>query len=166
MTGRGFGDNEYGKAALGYLALKDLLGDELFKKSLHEFISRWNGKHPQPWDMFNSFNSASGRDLNWFFNNWFFTNGYIDLAVGNVAPSDGGYTLTIKNIGGFDAPVDVVVNYDDGTKEMLHQTPGIWFKNQQEATINISTKKKINSLTLDGGVFMDADITNNKWGKN
>jgi hypothetical protein len=27
----GFGNNEYGKAALGYLAMKDMLGDELFK---------------------------------------------------------------------------------------------------------------------------------------
>ncbi len=163
LTGRGFGSNEYGKAALGYLALKDLLGDAVFKKSLHEFISRWHGKHPQPWDMFNSFNSASGRDLNWFFNNWFFTNGYIDLAVGNVAAANGGYALTIKNIGGFDAPVDVLIAYDDGTKETLHQTPEIWFKNQQEATVVITTKKKIKTLNLNGGIFMDADETNNKW---
>ena len=165
LTGRGFGDNEYGKAALGYLALKDLLGDELFKKSLHEFISRWNGKHPQPWDMFNSFNSGSGRDLNWFFNNWYFTNGYIDLAVQNVTPSTGSYTLVIKNIGGFDAPVDVVIGYDDGSKETLHQTPEIWHKDQSEATVIIPTKKKIDTLSLDGGIFMDADETNNKWGR-
>ena len=163
LTGAGFGNNEYGKAALGYLAIKDLLGDALFKKSLHEFINRWHGKHPLPWDMFNSFNSASGRDLNWFFNNWYFTNGYIDLAVGNVAPSSDGYALTIQNIGGFDAPVDVVVKYDDGTTQTLHQTPEIWFANQQQAIVNIPTKKKIKSLNLDGGIFMDADETNNGW---
>ncbi|MEP7037214.1 MAG: M1 family metallopeptidase [Acidobacteriota bacterium] len=163
MTGRGFGNNEYGKAALGYLAIKDLLGDAMFKKVLHEFINRWHGKHPQPWDMFNTFNSASGKDLNWFFDNWFFSRGYIDLAVQNVSPSSDGYTLVIKNIGGFDAPVDVVVGYDDGTTEILHQTPEIWFKNQKEATLNIKTAKKIKSLNLDGGIFMDADETNNKW---
>ena len=163
MTGQGFGNNEYGKAALGYLAIKDLMGDAMFKKSLHEFINRWHGKHPLPWDMFNSFNSASGKDLNWFYNNWYFTNGYIDLAVGNVAQSNDGYTLTIKNIGGFDAPVDVVVKYDDGTTQTLHQTPQIWFANQAEATVNIPTKKKISTLNLDGGIFMDADVTNNKW---
>ncbi|MGI8468179.1 MAG: M1 family metallopeptidase [Pyrinomonadaceae bacterium] len=165
LTGRGFGNNEYGKAALGYLATKDLLGDAEFKKSLHEFIDRWHGKHPLPWDMFNSFNSASGRDLNWFFNNWFFSNGYIDLAVQDVTPTANGYNLIIKNIGGFDAPVNVVVGYDDGTTETLHQTPEIWSQNQEEATVNITTKKKINSLNLDGGIFMDADETNNKWEK-
>ncbi|MGI8494526.1 MAG: M1 family metallopeptidase, partial [Pyrinomonadaceae bacterium] len=50
-VGSGFGNNEYGKSALAYHALKDLLGDEQFKKGLHEFMSRWHGKHPIPWDM-------------------------------------------------------------------------------------------------------------------
>src|SRR5207253_6995171 len=53
MIGIGFRNNEYGKAALAYHALKDLLGDAEFKKGLHEFINRWHGKHPLPWDMFN-----------------------------------------------------------------------------------------------------------------
>ena len=71
MTGGGFGNSEYGKAALGYLAIKDLLGDAEFKRMLHEFMADWHGKHTLPWDMFNSFNNASGKDMNWFFKNWF-----------------------------------------------------------------------------------------------
>ena len=163
MTGRGLGSNEYGKAALGYLATKDLMGDAVFTESLHAFISRWHGKHPLPWDMFNSFNSATGKNYNWFFSNWFFSNGYIDLAVENVAASNGGYAVTIKNIGGFAAPTDVIVNYTDGTAETFHQTPEIWSENQQETTINIAAKKNVKSLRLDGGIFMDADETNNSW---
>ncbi|HEY0426417.1 MAG TPA: M1 family metallopeptidase [Pyrinomonadaceae bacterium] len=161
-VGAGFFNNEYGKAALGYLAIKDLLGDAEFKKCLHEFMNRWHGKHPLPWDMFNSFNSASGKDLNWFFNNWFFSNGYIDLALESATPTSNGYTVTINNIGGFAAPVDIIVNYDDGKTETLHQTPEIWSKNLKEATVNIVAKKKIKSIALDGGIFMDADETNNK----
>jgi Peptidase family M1 domain len=165
MTGRGFGDNEYGKAALGYLAFKDLVGDAMFKKCIREFADRWHGKHPQPWDMFNTFNAASGQDLNWFFNNWFFTNGYIDFAVQNVTPTKKGYMISLKNIGGFAAPVNIIVSYADGTKETVHQTPAIWNKNQKEAMVNIATTKKIKSLVLDGGIFMDADETNNMWEK-
>ena len=163
MTGAGLGNNQYGKAALGYLALKDLMGDAEFKRTLHEFMARWHGKHPLPWDMFNSFNSASGKDLNWFFNNWFFTNGYIDLAIQNVTQTDAGATVTIKNIGGFAAPVNVVVEYDDGKSETFHQTPAIWQQNSTEARVNIGTKKKIKSLVLDGGIFMDANEADNKW---
>ena len=37
----GSGDNAYGKASLSYLALKDLLGNELFKKALHTYMNNW-----------------------------------------------------------------------------------------------------------------------------
>ena len=55
-------NNAYEKPALAYLALKELMGDKAFKASLHEFITRWNGKHPLPWDMFNTFNDYLGRE--------------------------------------------------------------------------------------------------------
>jgi len=163
MTGSGLGINEYGKAALGYLALKDLLGDTEFKHSLHEFIHRWNGKHPLPWDMFNSFSSASGQDLNWFFNNWFFSNGFIDLAVPKVEQTDVGTSVSIQNIGGFDAPVDLVITYTDGTTNTLHQTPAIWKNSQKETKVTIPGKKTVKSVVLDGGIFMDANEADNKW---
>jgi hypothetical protein len=164
LSGRAMGDNEYGKPALAYLGLKDMLGDSLFKKSLHGFMDRWHGKHPIPWDMFNSFNNLSGKNLNWYFNNWFFSSHYIDLAVDKLIPSKTGYTLTLKNIGGFATPTNVMVEYADGTKENFHQTAGIWEKNQQVATIAINTKKKIAYLSIDGGIFMEADQKNNSWG--
>ena len=121
----GYGNNAYGKPSLSYLALKDMLGDALFKKALHEFMDRWHGKHPIPWDYFNSMNSATGQDLNWFFNNWFFTNGYIDLAVAPVT----GPAITVQNIGGFAVPFDVAVEYTDGSRETLHQSPAVWQAN-------------------------------------
>ncbi len=163
MTGRALGDNEYGKAALGYLALKDMLGDEGFKKALHTFMNNWHGKHPLPWDMFNSFNAGSGKDLNWFFNNWYFSNGYIDLGIDKVTESPGGADVTINNVGGFDAPVDVIATYADGTTEKFHQTPAIWQKDQKQATVRIPAKKKLTSVRLDGGIWMDANEADNKW---
>ena len=163
MIGIGFRDNEYGKAALGYLAIKDLLGDAEFTKVLHEFMNRWNGKHPLPWDMFNSFNNASGKDLNWFFNNWYFSNGYIEMALENATPTNKGYAVNIKNIGGFAAPVDVVVTYADNKRENFHQTPEIWKANTKETTVNISTKKSVKSINLDGGIYLDADESNNSF---
>ena len=163
LTGQGFGNNTYGKAALGYLALKDLLGDDAFKSSLHEFIARWNGKHPLPWDMFNSFNSASGKDLNWFFNGWFFSNGYIDLAVAGVKPAGDMTEVTIHNIGGYPAPTDVMVTYNDDSKETFHATPAIWEKDMRTAVVRLPTKKPVKSIVLDGGIYMDANPADNKW---
>ena len=151
----GYGTNAYGTPSLSYLALKDMLGDALFKKSLHEYMDRWHGKHPIPWDYFNSMSSASGQDLNWFFNNWFFTNGYIDLAVGPVS----GTSVTVNNIGGFAAPFDMQLEYADGTKETRHQTAAVWRTNQQQAIITVP--KAVKSVRLDGGIFMDANEKDN-----
>ncbi len=161
LTGAGFGNNEYGKASLGYLAMKDLLGDAEFKKCLHAYMDRWHSKHPEPWDFFYTFNDVSGKDLNWFWSNWFFSNNYIDLAVKSAVKSSKGYTVTINNIGGMTAPVNIIATYADGTTESFHQTPAIWQKDQKQAVVNIPTVKKITSVKLDGEIFMDADTKNN-----
>jgi len=157
VSGAGYGNNSYGKASLSYLALKDLLGDDLFKKSLHAYMENWNGKHPIPWDYFNSMNTASGQNLNWFFNNWFFTNNYIDLSVKNVSKN----VVSVENVGGFAVPFDVNVVYADNSTETLHQTPEIWKANQKRTAIALKNKKQIKQVTLEGGIFMDATPSNN-----
>lgn len=161
LTGAGFGNNEYGKASLGYLAMKDLLGDDLFKKCLHAYMDRWNGKHPLPWDFFNTFNNVAGKNLNWFWTNWFFSNNYIDLAVQEVKKSAAGYTVSIRNTGGLAAPAELLITYTDGSTEKKHLAPSIWEKNGQQTSVAVATKKKIQAVHLDGGIFMDADETNN-----
>ncbi len=160
---QGFGNNAYGKPSLSYFALKDMLGDNLFKKAMHTYMDNWNGKHPIPWDYFNSMNSGSGKNLNWFFNNWFFTNNYIDLNLQKVAKGNGGYTLSIQNVGGFAIPFDVKVTYSDGTTDSFHQTPAVWENNEKQINVNIKTAKTIISAVLDGGIFIDYDDSNNKW---
>lgn len=158
-----YGNNAYGKPALGYLAVKDLLGDSLFKKCLHAFMGRWNGKHPIPWDMFNTFNDVSGEDLDWFWRSWYFGNGYVDLALGRVAKAGKGYSVVIENVGGMTAPVDLVLRYADGSTETVHETPAIWQRDQARATVSISPRKSLASITLDGGIWVDADTSRNSW---
>ena len=162
VSGAGYGNNSYGKASLSYLALKDLLGDDLFKKSLHHYMDTWNGKHPIPWDYFYSMNTGSGKNLNWFFNNWFFTNNYIDISIKEVSKN----VVTITNPGGFAIPFDVNVIYEDNSAETFHQTPAVWERNQKTARVTINTKKQIKKVTLDGGIFMDATPINNSWPAN
>ncbi|WP_294964674.1 M1 family metallopeptidase [uncultured Flavobacterium sp.] len=159
VSGAGYGNNSYGKASLSYLALKDMLGDDLFKKALHAYMDTWNGKHPIPWDYFNSFSTATGKNLNWFFNNWFFTNNYLDIAVKGLSADK--KTITVENIGGFAIPFDVVITYADKSKAIVHQTPLIWEKNQKTARIILKSAKKIEKIELDGGIFMDATPENN-----
>ena len=163
LNGGGLGSNEYGKPSLGYLAVKDMLGDVLFRKCLHEYMNRWHGKHPLPWDFFNTFNNVSGKNWNWFWNNWFFSHYYIDLAINTVTKKPTGYSITIKNIGGMASPFDIVVSYADGTSKKYHQTSMAWQANQKQITITIPEKKPVKSILLDGGIYMDANEKDNVW---
>lgn len=163
VSDAGYGNNSYGKASLSYLALKDMLGDEQFKKSLHFYMETWNGKHPIPWDYFNSVNTSTGKNLNWFFNNWFFTNNHIDLAIDKVEELNSKTSVSITNVGGFAIPFDVVVVYKDDSKETLHQNPAIWEANQKNTVITLKSNMKIKSIMLENGIFMDANSLNNIW---
>ena len=60
------------------------------------------------------------------------------------------------------APVDVNIKYTDGTTETKYVTPAAWEKDPKQAMVSINTKKKIESVSLDGGIFVDADKSNNR----
>jgi hypothetical protein len=163
LKGVAYGNNAYGKASLGYLALKDMLGDAAFGKALHAFIDRWHGKHPIPWDFFNTVNDVTGTDLNWFWKSWYFDNSYIDLSIGTPSKTARGYAVAVQNIGGMPAPFDVTVHYADGSDATVHETPSVWKANLHRTTLSIPATKAVSSMTIDGGIWMDADTTNNKW---
>ena len=66
LTGTAYGIHAYSKPATAYNILRNLLGEEKFKAGMDLYIKNWNGKHPQPYDFFFSFNEAVGEELNWF----------------------------------------------------------------------------------------------------
>ncbi|GAB3006657.1 M1 family metallopeptidase [Niabella terrae] len=160
VSGPGYGNNSYGKAALSYLALKDLLGDSLFKKGLHFYMEQWNGKHPIPWDYFNAFNTGTGQDLDWFFQNWFFTNNYIDVRIQAV---DERY-VSVENRGGFAIPFDLVMTFVDGRQKRFHYTPTAW-KSASLIKLQVTEMDQIKTIEIDGGIFMDATPEDNKWNR-
>ena len=162
-NGQAYGNNAYGKPALGYLALKDMLGDAAFGKALHEYMDRWHGRHPIPWDFFYTFNDVTGKNLDWFWNSWYFSNDYIDLAVNAVKATPGGTSVTVGNIGGMPAPFDVLVKYGDGSEDSVHETAAVWERTPRAATVTFRSKKKVSSVTLLGGIWVDADSSNNRW---
>lgn len=148
LKGSGSFTNSYPKPGLAYLFVKDYLGDELFTKALHTYIKNWNGKHPMPYDFFNSINEGGGRNLNWFWKAWFFEGGVTDMAIKAVDKTSGGYSVTIENKSIKPLPIDLTLTYDDGSIEKNHSTIGIWEKGDQQVKIDIKTTKKLSKVVM------------------
>jgi len=45
----------------------------------------------------------------------------------------------------------------------VHETPAIWHADVHRATVTVPSRKPIASITLDHGIWMDADSTNDRW---
>jgi len=155
--------NQYGKAALGYLALKDLMGDAAFRKALHHFMTDWHGKRPLPWDMFNSFNNAGVGNYNWFFKNWFFGYNFMDLKLTGVRSEGGAHMVSVHNEGGMAMPFDLVLTYVDGSSERVHRTPAVWQANGRATDVTIPGGKALSAVALDTGIFVDFNPADNNW---
>jgi len=157
----GYFINSYPKPAMGYLYIKDMLGDVLFTKALHHFIEQWQGKHPMPNDFFYCLNEGSGKNLNWFWKKWFFDNGYPDLAITSVKKKDKGYNVLISNKGNKPVPVDLTIFYTDNTTEKIHRSIAIWEKGNDNVIINFIPSKKISKIMLGSTYVSDANKKDN-----
>jgi hypothetical protein len=160
---RGYFINSYPKPALGYLYVKDYLGDSLFKKALHHYITQWQGKHPMPNDFFYCMNAGSGKNLNWFWKKWFFEPGIPDLAISSVKSTGNKHTITIGNKGGKPLPVDILVTYTDGSTERIHRSIDIWEKGNTVTMLIFTAKKTMSKLLLADPHTPDSNRADNAY---
>jgi len=163
LTGISKFTDSYPKPALGYLYVKDMLGDELFTKALHYYISQWHGKHPMPYDFFNCINTGSGINLNWFWKSWFFDNGQPNLAISKVSHQLQKYSVTISSIGTKPVPVNLTVYYKDGSMQLEHQSIACWAKGNKTTNVTFVAKKPVKQLVLGTTYDPDTDKKDNTW---
>ncbi|HTN00087.1 MAG TPA: M1 family metallopeptidase [Pedobacter sp.] len=161
LKGAGTFTNNYPKPGFGYLFVKDYLGDELFTKALHHYIKTWNGKHPMPYDFFNSMNVGAGKNLDWFWKRWFFEDGVTDMAIQNVVKSKEGYRIDIENKSNKPLPVDLIFTYQDGSTSSQHHTIGIWEKGDRLFSTVIKTERKMTKVVLKSTHVPDKNRSDN-----
>lgn len=158
---RGYFTNSYPKPAMGYLYVKDYLGDELFTKALHHYIRQWQGKHPVPNDFFYSMNEGAGKNLNWFWKKWFFDDGMPDLAISSVKQKGRELTVVITAKGAKPVPVDLIVYYTDGATEKIHRNIGIWEKGNTSIQLSFTAVKPVSKLVLSDPHTPDSNPKDN-----
>jgi hypothetical protein len=155
--------NSYVKPALGYLYVKDYLGEELFTKALHYYIQQWHGKHPMPYDFFNCMNTGAGKNMNWFWKRWFFEDGTPDLAITSVSKKGKKYEIIITSKGNKPVPVDLQINLDDNTIIKEHRSIAVWENGSTTANISFKTGKEVSKILLGSTYTVDINKADNVW---
>ncbi|HET6256165.1 MAG TPA: M1 family metallopeptidase [Puia sp.] len=154
--------NSYPKPAMGYLYLKDMLGDSLFLRGIHKYMEDWHGKHPIPLDFFGSVNAGTGMDLNWFWKRWFYDGGYPDLAITDVRHKGNNWTVTVANKGGKPVPVDLTIEYADGTTEKIHRSVRVW-EHDTQLSLPVHGVKPVTKVRLGSTYTPDSHPADNEY---
>jgi Peptidase family M1 domain len=121
-TNMAYGAAAYGKGAVFLAQLGYIVGDSLLDKILLDYYMQWRFKHPNPNDFIRIAEKASRMELQWYKEYWVSTTKAVDYAVGDINIVDGKTYVTLKRIGLMPMPIDVLVTYKDGSKE-LHYIP-------------------------------------------
>ncbi|MGN6394240.1 MAG: M1 family metallopeptidase [Mucilaginibacter sp.] len=163
LAGAGGFTDSYPKPVLGYLYVKDMLGDELFTRALHNYIKQWHGKHPMPFDFFNCMNTGAGLNMNWFWKSWFIDRGLPDLGITKVTNNQNDYSVVISRIGSKPIPIDLTITYNDGSTQAIHQSVKVWANGEKKFTVKFTAKGKVTKLVLGGIYDPDSKKADNVW---
>jgi hypothetical protein len=117
-TNRAYGSAAYSKGAVFMAQLGYVIGEDALAKGQLRYFDEWKFRHPNPNDFIRVMEKVSGLELDWYKEYMVYTTKTIDYALTNVDEAGGGTTVTLERIGQFPMPIDVYVNYADGTKEV------------------------------------------------
>jgi hypothetical protein len=154
--------NAYIKAAYFYNMLKEYLGNDKFFKALHIYMDRWHGKHPIPYDFFNSMSNAAGEDLTWLIKPWFFEYGYLDLGIKEITKEGNKYKIVVEKKGNYPGGFKLKLTYSDGTTEIITKNVSVWREGNKQYLIEWPVGKKIIKAILFDKIWLDADSSNDE----
>jgi hypothetical protein len=75
-------------------------------------------KHPEPNDFIKVMEKVSGLQLHWYLRYWINTTKKIDYGINSITSSESKTLVSLSRLGDFPMPIDLVVTYNDGSKEL------------------------------------------------
>ncbi len=113
----------YVKGELFLSQLEYLIGKENLHKTIKRFYHDFKFKHPTPNDIKRTAERVSGALLDWYLVDWTQTTNTIDYAIKDVQSARDEETRTgisLQRIGRTPMPIDLLVEYTDGTAETFY----------------------------------------------
>ena len=180
-TNRGYGLAAYTQGAIFCAQLEYILGEETFLMGMRNYFNEWKFKHPNPTDFKRVLEITSGLELDWYFQYWTNVNARIDYSVLSTEENDDTASVYLEKIGAMPMPLDISINYSDGSteehyipirmmwgnrplrsKEVVHKD---WPWTFPAYSFEVPLKgRTIEKIVIDPrGFTADADRYNNEW---
>jgi len=174
----------YSKGEIFLTQLMYLIGKDNLMKTLKKYYSDFKFKHPTPNDIKRSAERVSGANLDWYLVDWTETTNTIDYGIKDVKENRDKTSVTLERIGRMPMPIDLLVEYTDGTTESFYiplrmmsfekenPTPAIkrtvlndWAWAYPTYEFNIAKPKtSIKKITIDpSGLMADLKKENNSY---
>ncbi len=163
-TSLAFGIASYMKPATLLVALREIVGEHTFHRAYQTFIDEWAFKHPYPWDIFNTFERVSGRDLDWFWRSWYYETWTLDQAIDDVQTQGETTTIVVRDEDEAPMPVLLQVTLTDGTVIERRVSVDVWLTGQATTTVTLPTAAPVERVEIDRErKFPDVDRADNVW---
>ncbi|HKK26892.1 MAG TPA: M1 family metallopeptidase [Gemmatimonadota bacterium] len=154
----------YDKTAQVLAALRSLLGEETFHRGLRTYGRRWVGRHPYPYDFFDTFDEVSGRDLSWYWRTWFYEPWPLDQALGPVRSEGDSVAITVRDVGLAPMPVRLAVTRADGSVQRVEVPVEAWLDGAREHVVRVGARPEVVKVEIDPEAgFPDIDRSNQVW---
>jgi len=179
---RSYSIASYIKGSIFLTQLIYVIGKENVEKTVKKYYQDFKFKHPTPNDIKRTAERVSGANLDWYLVDWTETLNTIDYGIKNVKENADKTTVTLERIGRTPMPIDLLVEYTDGSKESFYiplrmmsfekenPTPAItrtvlsdWTWANPVYEFNIAKpKSSIKKITIDpSGLMADVKQNNN-----
>lgn len=159
-----FGMASYTKPAAAMVALRAILGEEVFMQGWRAFIREWAYKHPTPYDFWHTFERVSGQDLDWFWRTWYFETWTLDQAIGEVRAHGNEALVTVRDLARKPMPVHLVGTTQSGAvvEQWLPVTP--WLEGRTSTQVRLVGDSPFVRIEIDPARnFPDVNRNNNVW---
>ncbi len=108
-----YGISAYSKGEVFLAQLGYVIGAENLKTTIKKYFEDFKFTHPKPLDIIRTAEKVSGLELDWYLIDFGQTTNTIDYGVKMVEENK----ITLERIGLMPMPIDVTINYIDGTAE-------------------------------------------------
>ena len=176
--------SSYYKGSIFLSQLGYVIGKDKLEHTITRYFQDFKFKHPTPNDFKRTAERVSGANLDWYLTDWTQTTNTIDYGIKEIKEDKNSTKITLERIGRMPMPIDLSVEYTDGTSESFYiplrmmsfekENPNpeakrtilsdwAWANSTYEFTI-LKPKTSIKKITIDpSGLMADVKQADNTY---